>query len=108
VRGFNGDFTLRQFPGKRFGKRRARIAASGDPHGMVNIRAAGKRIAYRAAQTRGGAAERLNLGRMVVRLVLEHDQPVLFTPIVKLRFDDDTAGVDLVGYLKIIQNALHP
>ena len=62
-----GEFTRQ---GLRHGHQRVRRA--GYSHGLIYIRAAGKRIADRAADAGGRAAERLYLRRVVVRLVLEH------------------------------------
>ena len=77
VGGDLADFFLREFAGEGGGEWRARIAGAGDPHGLIDIRPSGQRIADAAAQAGGRAAERFDLGGVVVGFVLEHDQPLL-------------------------------
>ena len=104
LRGGRGDAALRELALAGAGVGHARIAGAGDAHRLINIAAAGERVADGAAQAGGRAAEALDLGGMVVRLVLEHDQPGLF-PAVHVRGDDDGARVDLVGRVQVVELA---
>ena len=71
----NGD--LRQFAGQGVGNVFARIGAAGQAHGLIHVGAPGKRIAYRAADAGGGAAEGLDFGGVVMGFVFELQQPGL-------------------------------
>ena len=82
----------------------ARIAAPSDPHGLVDVDAAGQGVADTAADTGGRPAEGLNLGGMVVGLIFEHEQPVLL-PAVHLGVNPDGAGVDLLTLVQLGQLA---
>ena len=98
------EFALRQLAGDRVAYRYGRIRAAGDTHRLIDVGTAGKRITDRAAKTCRGAAERLDLGRMVVCLVLEHQQP-FFGLAVHIDGKHDTAGIDLIRLFLIRQSA---
>ena len=53
------------------------ISRAGHAHGGINIGAPGQRVTDGSADAGCSTAERLDLSRMVVRLVLEQQQPVL-------------------------------
>ena len=98
------DLRLRQLSRQSLRNRYARIGASGDAHCLIYIRTSGKRVAYRAAKAGRRAAERFYLGRMIVRLILEHENPVL-DAAVGFDLDFHGAGVYLLGFVEIFQNA---
>ena len=98
------QLALRQLVLERFGEGSGRVARAGHAHRLIDVGAAGQRIADRAAEAGGCAAERLDLGRVVVGLVLEHEQPVLVVAVHE-RLDLDGAGVDLLGLIDILQIA---
>ena len=99
------DLLLRQLARQRLAERTARGSSARHAHGLVDIRAARERIADGTTEAGGRAAERLDLRRMVVRLVLEHDEPI-FLLAADVRLDDDAAGVDLLGLVEVIEQAL--
>ena len=72
------DLALRQLAGDRIAHMDRGVRRACDAHGAVNIGAAGKRVADRAADAGGRAAEGFDLGGMVVRFVFEQQQPRLF------------------------------
>ena len=98
------DLPLRQFAFHRLRHGRRGICRARHPHRAVDVRAPGERIADRAADARRGAAERLDLRRVVVRLVFEKKQPRLD---LSVDFDVDLhrAGVDLVGDVELFELA---
>ena len=77
------DFFLRELARQGLGKRRARVAGTGDTHCLIDVGSPGKRIADAAAETGGGTAEGLDLGGVVVSLVFEHHEPLF-----RLRIED--------------------
>ena len=94
------QLALGQLAGDGFRYRRARIAAARHAHGLIDIRAARERITDAAANTGGSAAEGFNLGGMVVRLVLEHEEPVLRLA-VNSGADVNGAGVDFLALIEV-------
>ena len=70
------DLLLRKLAGESLGERCQGISRAGDAHRLIDVGAAGKGIADAAAEAGGGAAEGLDFGRVVVGLVLEHDEPL--------------------------------
>ena len=54
-----------------------RICRTGHTHCLIYIGTSGKRVTDSAAETCRSAAERLDFSRVVVGLVLEHEEPVL-------------------------------
>ena len=99
------DLLLRQLAGQRLRERTARIRGARHAHGLIDIRTPGERIADGAAEAGRRAAERFDLRRMVVRLVLEHHEPV-FLLAADVRLDLDAAGVDLLRFVEILEQAL--
>ena len=81
------------------------VACAGDAHGLIDVAAAGQRVADRTADAGGSAAERLDLRRVVVGLVLEQEQPVLVLA-VDVALDLHGAGVDLLRLVEVLQDAL--
>ena len=98
------QLALRQLMLERLGERNGRVARAGHAHRLIDVAAAGERVADRAAEAGRRAAERLDLGRVVVGLVLEHEQPVLIVAVHE-RLDLDRAGVDLLGFVDIFEVA---
>ena len=76
VRGDLADFSLRKFPRKGVSESRQRIARAGDAHRLIDVGPAGEGITDAAAEAGGGTTEGFDLGRVVVGLVLEHDEPL--------------------------------
>ena len=104
-RGGGHELALRELAGAGGGDGDRRVGGAGDAHGLVDVAAAGQRVADGAADARGRAAERLDLRGVVVRLVLEEEQPVLVLAIhVHLHLDG--AGVDLLGLVEVLEDAL--
>jgi len=99
-----GDLALRELARQRAVVRGQGVGRAGDAHRLVHVGTARQRVADRAAEAGRGAAERLDLGRVVVRLVLEHHQPLLGAP-VDLDRHHDGGGVHLLGVLHVIQRA---
>ena len=94
-------------PGKRLGLTgTSGIAGAGDAHGLIDVAAAGQRVADGTADAGGRTAEGLDLGRVVVGLVLEQEQPVLVLAVRHRTLHLDGAGVDLLGLVEILQDAL--
>ena len=75
------QLALGQLAGNGFAHGHGRIRRAGHPHRAVDICPAAQRIADRAADTGGRAAEGFNLCGMVVGLVLEQQQPGLFLSV---------------------------
>ena len=98
------QLALRQLVLERLGERDGRVARAGHAHRLIDVAAAGERVADRTAEAGRRAAKRLDLGRMVVGLVLEHEQPVLIVAVHE-RLDLDRAGVDLLGFVDILEVA---
>ena len=102
-----GDLTLRKFALYSPGKRLQRASAAGYPHRLIHICAAGKRVSYRAAYTGGRAAERLDLGGVIMGLVFEKQQPRLCFSVDSHVYAN-RAGVYLVRQVKSFQPAAAP
>ena len=70
-------------------------------HRTVDIRAAGERVADRAADAGRRAAEGFDLRGMIMRLILEEQQPRLG---LSIDFDSNLhcAGVDLLGLIEFV------
>ena len=96
---------LRQLARHGILHRLCRIRRSGNTHSLVNISTSGKGITDRSAQTGSRTTERLNLCRMVVRLIFEINQPLFFFA-VHLQGNNNRAGIDLIRLLLILQPAL--
>ena len=93
------ELALRQLAGERLGDRHRGVGRAGHAHGLVDVAAAGERVADGAADAGRRAAEGLDLGRVVVGLVLEEEEPVLILAVDVDR-DLDRAGVDLLGLVE--------
>ena len=101
-----GDqLALGQLAGQGLADRDQGVPRAGDPHGLIDVAAAGQGVADGAADAGGRAAEGLDLGGVVVGLVLEQEQPVLVLA-VHIAFDLDGAGVDLVALVHVLEDAL--
>ena len=106
------NLALRQFSRQRVFQLLPRVGAAGHPHCLIYIGTTRQRIADRAAQAGRCAAERFDLGRVIVGLVLEHHQPRLRLAVAH-RFDHDAASVVFIGFIEVGQLAglfqlLHP
>ena len=99
------DLALGQLARKRLGNGRMRVSGTRHAHGLVHVGATGQRIADATANARCRATEGLDLGGMVVRLVLEEEQPVLILT-VDVNLDLDGAGVDLLAFVEAREDAL--
>ncbi len=109
VRRFADNLLLRQLALQRVSDRNCRIRGSRHTHRLIDIAAAGKRVPDRAAKACRRAAERLDFGGVVVSLVLEKDQPFLghrAIPVVRLKRNDDRAGVVFFGLFHVRQYAV--
>ena len=89
------NLALGQLAGNRLGNRPGRIRGSGHAHCAIDIGTAGERVPDRAADAGGSAAEGLDFGGMIVRLVFEEKEPGLF-PAVYLDVHLHRTGVDLL------------
>ena len=98
------ELALRELAGRRLGDGTRGVGRAGDAHGLVDVAAAGERVADGAADAGGRAAERLNLGGVVVRFVLEEEEPVLVLA-VNVHGDLHGAGVDLLGLVQVLELA---
>ena len=103
-RGCRHQLALRQLAGHGIPDGHQWVARPGDAHGLVHIAAVGQRVPDGAADAGGRAAERLDLGGMIVRLVFEQQQPGLVRTVV-VHGDAHAAGVDLVGFVHVLQHA---
>ena len=98
------QLALRQLVLEGFRERHGRVARAGYAHCLINVGAAGQRVTDRTAEAGSSTAERLDLGRVVVGLVLEHEQPVLVVTVHE-RLHLNGAGVDLLGLVDVLQVA---
>ena len=105
VRSLANNLLLRQFALQSLALRSRRVRSTCHAHSLIYISTSGKRIADRTAEACGCTTERLDFRRMVVRLILEIDEP-LFLHAVHIDRDHDGACVDLVGFFLIVQLAL--
>ena len=100
LRGGGYELPLRELALDRFLNGSEGVRAAGDAHRVIDIAAAGERIADRAADTGRRAAERLDLRRVVMGLVFEKKQPGLLHA-VNIHLHADGAGVDLARFVEI-------
>ena len=98
------DLALGQFSGHSLRYGNGRIGRARYAHCRVDVGTSGEGIADRTADTGGGAAERLDLRRVVVRFVFEEKQPVLVLAVV-IYGDLDGAGVDLFALVEFCEFA---
>ena len=97
---------LGQLALKRLRHRHRRISRTRHAHRLIHITASRQGITDRAAKTRRRPAERLDLRRMVVGLILEKDKPLLRhlpVTVIHLHGNHHRAGIDLIGFLHVIQ-----
>ena len=94
--------SLRKLARESLGYRLQRISCSRDSHCGVSVRPARKRVSYASAEACCSAAKRLDLGRMVVCLILEEQQPRLVLA-VDLNVHHYCACVDLFGLIKLVE-----
>ena len=103
--GGGDQLALRQLAADGGGDGDGGVCGAGDAHGLVHVGASRKRVADGAAHAGRRAAERLDLGGVVVGLVLEEEQPILVLA-VNVHGHLDGAGVDLLGLVQICEDAL--
>ena len=104
-RGGGDELTLGELALKRFGNRHGRIGGTGHTHRLIHVGTARQGVADAAADAGGRATERFDFGGVVVGLVLEQEQPVLVVA-VHIHLHLDGAGVDLLGFVEVLQNAV--
>ena len=104
-RGLLRDDALRQFPGKRLRNRQVDVPGARHAHRLVDVAATRQRVADRTSEAGRRTAEGFDLRRVVVRLVLELQQPP-FRPAVHVNIHVDRAGVVLLRDLQIVQQPL--
>ena len=95
------NFSLGQLAFHGLIHRQQRIRRAGHAHGLINIAAAGQRVADGSAQAGSRAAERLDFGRVVVGLVFKHQKPILLFSVY-VHFDFNRAGIDLFRLVQIV------
>ena len=103
--GLAADHPLRQFAGDGLGHAGVHIAGTGHAHGLIDIGTAGERVTDGAAEAGGGTAERLDLGRVVMGLVLELEEPFLGLS-VHVHVHENTASIVFLALLHVVQLAL--
>ena len=101
-RGCLGDLALRQFARQGLRQRGPRVRAAGQAHGLVDIDTSGQRVTDTAADAGCRPAERFDFRRVVVRFILEHQQPVFFPAVNDCRYMD-RAGIDFFGFIQLRQ-----
>ncbi len=90
-----GNLLLRQLALQSLANRTARISSTGYTHGLIYIGTARQWITDSTAQTGSSTAERLDFSRMVMGLVLEHNQPFLIFA-VNISVYHNAAGIDFL------------
>ena len=98
--GGGDDLALGQLAGDGLGNGLQGVCRASDPHGAVDVAAAGQRIPDGTADAGGRAAEGLDFRGVVVGLVLEQQQPGL-RHAVHRHVDLHGAGVDLLGLVQL-------
>ena len=94
---------------KCIGYRHGGIGGAGHAHSLVYISSSGERVADRAAEACGSAAEGLDLCGMVVGLVLEEYEPLFCdgaVSVVHFHGDDNGTGVVLIGLFLVCELAV--
>ena len=99
------DLLLGELARQRILDRCTRVIGARHAHRLIDVGTPRERVAYRAAKAGSRTAERLNLRRMVVGLVLEHEEPVLILP-VHIHRDADAARIDLLRFVEIVELSL--
>ena len=93
---------LRKFSFECLALRTGRICGSGHTHCLIYIGSAGKRVTDCTAKAGSCTTERLDLGRVVVGLVFEVDQPLFVFSVYIYRYDDG-ACVDFIRLFLICE-----
>ena len=99
------ELALRQLAGERFGHRDQRICRARYAHRLVDVAAARKRVADRAAHAGCRAAEGLDLRGVIVRFILKEVEPILLFA-VHIYLHLHGAGVNLLGLIEVREDAL--
>ena len=99
---FSYKFFLRKFSFECFALRTGRICGSGHTHCLIYVGSAGKRVTDCTAKAGCCTTERLDLGRVVVGLVFEVDQPLFVFSVYIYRYDDG-ACVDFIRLFLICE-----
>ena len=103
--GLGDNGALGQLPGHGLLNGLEGVGGARHAHGGVDIGTTGQGVTDGPAHAGSRAAERLDLGGVVVGLVLEEQEPV-FLAAVRIHFDFHGAGVDLLGLVQFAQFAL--
>ena len=96
------EFLLGEFSFECHGYRNGRVTGAGHTHCLVNIGTSGERVTDRTAEAGRRTTERLDLRRVVMGLVLKHQNVVFFLSIY-IDLNLDGAGIDLFGLVKILE-----
>ena len=96
------QFFLRKFSFQSFFYGYCRVSRTGYTHCLIYISTSGKRVTDCTAKAGSSTTEWLDLSWMIVCLVLEVDEPLFFFSIYVYR-NNDTAGIDLVGFFLVSQ-----
>ena len=94
------QFFLRKFSFKSFFYGYCRICCTSHTHCLIYISTSGKRVTDSTTKAGCRTTEWFDLGRMVVCLILEVDQPLFFFA-VHINRNNDTAGIDLIRFFLI-------
>ena len=94
------ELALGQFSRHGLADRNERVSRAGHAHCLIDVGAPGQRVANRTADAGRRAAEGLNLRGVVVRLILEHEQPRLFHA-VHIHINLDGAGIDFLAHVNV-------
>ena len=98
------ELALGEFAGYRFTHGHRRIRSACHSHSAVYIGSAGKRIPDGTAYAGCSAAKGFYLSGMVVRLILEEQEPG-FGFAVNFNVYLHRAGIDLLAFIKLIEHA---
>ena len=99
------NLLLRQLARQCIGDLAAWVGGASHTHRLIDVGTPRQGITDRTAKARRRTAKRFNFRRMVVRLILEHHEPIFFLA-VNLHRHDDAARVDLIGSIEIFQKPL--
>ena len=102
MRSLSRDHLLRKLSRDGLGNRLVDVSRSGHPHCLIDIGTPRERVSDGTTQTGRSTSERLDLRRMVVSLVLEHQEPFLRLP-VHIHINEYAAGVVLLAHLHVIE-----
>ena len=99
-----GNHPLGQFAGDGILHLGGDVSGAGYPHRLIHIGAAGERVPDGTAQAGGSASEGFYLCRVIVRFILELQQPLLVFS-VHVHRHEDAAGVVFLALLQVFQKA---